>query len=321
MEKKYAIGIGFNLFGGQAHLLREDGKIIATVQKKRKFVDANETIGVLLSLFEEIVKKSAKYKDGIIGVGLALGGIVNKKKGVVYWPQKQNDSCVYISLPFKQYLEDKFKLPIFIENDANASAFAEYKLNYSSYKNLIYMFSGVGCGIIIEGKLYRGKDGGAGELFVNPQRVMVSSLGEFIFLSQWPQDLGVVKRAKELISLGKDTSLIRRVDSVGNLSLESIVEEAKEKDRISREILKEAAFPLGVKIAFLINFLNPEVVIIGGGFEEAGNFFLEEILKTIRIFSFSALSKNLKINFSSLGRNAASLGVAHLIFEEKSLHS
>jgi len=85
--------------------------------------------------------------------------------------------------------------------------------------------------------------------------------------------------------------------------------------------LKEAASLLGVKIAFLINLLNPEVVIIGGGFEEAGDFFLEEILKTVRKFSFSALGKNLKINLSSLGRNAASLGVAHLLFEEKALHS
>ncbi|HDN85899.1 MAG: hypothetical protein DRP68_02045 [Candidatus Omnitrophota bacterium] len=318
---KYVIGIGLNLFDARALLLNSKGKIVLHAERKRKFVTANETIDVCLSLFEEIFKKSKRYKSNIIGAGLALGGIVNRRKGVVYWPQKQDDSCVYISLPFKKYLEDKFKLPIFIENDANASAFAEYKLNYSSYKNLIYMFSGVGCGLIIDGKLYRGKDGGAGELFVNSQKVMVSSLGEFGFLSQWPQDLGVTKRAKELISLGRNTSLIKRIDSVGSLSLESIVEEAKGKDRVSREILKEAAFPLGVKIAFLINLLNPEVVIIGGGFEEAGDFFLEEILKTVRKFSFSALGKNLKINLSSLGRNAASLGVAHLLFEEKALHS
>lgn len=318
-EKKYAVGMGLNLFDARALLLREDGKVIAQVEKKRKSVSANETITIFLSLFEEILSKSKKYRKDIIGAGVALGGVVDKKKGVVYWPQKHGSSYVYISVPFKQYLEDKFKLPIYMENDANACAWAEYTLNYKNHKNLIYMFSGVGCGFILDGKVYEGKDGGAGELFVSPHSMMTSLLGDFNFLSQWPQDLGVIKRAKELISLGKPTTLLKRIGSTGDLSLENVFLEGKNKDRLSREILKEAALSLGVKISFLINLLNPEVIIIGGGFEEAGDFFLEEVSKVIRKFSFSALRKNLKLHLSNLGREAPPLGVAHLLFEEKSL--
>ncbi len=319
MQKyRYAIGIGINLFDAQAILLREDGKVIVRVEKKRKSNNVNETIKVLLSLFTDILKQSGKYKDGIVGAGLALGGTIDKKKGLVYWPQEQNNSHIlYVAAPFKKYLEDKFKLPIFIENDANACAWAEYKLNYSDYNNLIYMFSGVGCGLILNGNLYRGRDGGAGELFVTPRKVMSCSLGNFGFLSQWPRDLGIIKRAKELISQGKAVPLVKRINSVGELSLEDIFKELRNRDKLSRELLKEPAFSLGVKISSLVNLLNPEVVIIGGGLEEGGEFFLDEAAKAVKKYSFSVLRKSLKIKFSSLGRNAVSLGAAHLIIGQK----
>lgn len=316
-EYKYAIGIGLNLIDARAILLREDGKIVFQVDKKRKLVTANETINILLSLFDNILAKSKQFKKDIIGAGLALGGVVDKREGVVYWPQRQDSSCLYITVPFKKFLEEKFNLPIYMENDATASAWAEYILNFKNYKNLIYMFSGVGCGLILNGQLYTGKDGGAGEIFLTSHKFMSSPLGDFGFLSQWPKDLGVVKRAKGLISLGRPTALIKKIDSAGRLTLEDIFESAKGKDKLSREVLKEAAFCLGVKISFLINLLNPEVVVIGGGFEESGEFLLEEILKVTKEFAFSALRKNIKIHFSSLGRVAPPLGAAYLIFEEK----
>jgi len=90
MKHKYLIGIGLNLFDARAILLREDGEAIAEVEKKRESVGANETIQVLLELFESIIPKAKKYKSEIIGVGIALGGVVDSKKGVVHWPQKQD---------------------------------------------------------------------------------------------------------------------------------------------------------------------------------------------------------------------------------------
>lgn len=318
-NSKYAIGVGLNLFDASAILLREDGKVMVRCGRKRNFTTVNETINLLISLFEDILNKSARYKDRIAGAGIALGGVVNDRKGVVYWPQCQDHSCVYISVPFKKYLEEKFSIPIFMENDANSCAWAEYKTNFSGCKNLVYIFSGVGCGIIIDGRLYRGRDGGAGELFVSRAKNMDTHLGNFDFLTQWPQDLGIVEEAKQEISRGRESSLLRRIDSVGGLSPENVFKEAAAGDSLSSELLKKAAFALGVKISFLIDLLNPEVIVIGGGFEEAGEFFLGEVLRVIRKFSFSALRKNLKVRLSSLGRDTVPLGVAGLFFQEKTL--
>ncbi len=311
-KNEYSLGIGLNLFDARALLLREDGKIISEVKKNRTNINANETIEILLELFENILLKTKKYKDEIVGVGLALGGIVDSKRGVVHWPDKQG---TYISLPLRDYLENKFGFPVSIENDANACAWAEYTANFPDRKDIVYMFSGVGCGIITRGRLYKGRDGGAGELFLRPQKAMGSNLGNFSFLKPWPADLDMVKRAKELISLGKDTSLVKKISSTGELFLESIFEEAQKKDRVARTVLKEAAFSLGVKTAFLVNLLNPDTVVIGGGLESAGEFFLEECANSIKKFAFSEMKRNCKITFSQLGASATSLGSAKLVFK------
>ncbi|MCP4652867.1 MAG: ROK family protein [Candidatus Omnitrophica bacterium] len=317
MKHKYSIGIGLNLFDARAILLREDGKIIAEIEKKRETITANETIEVLLSLLEEIVDKSSKHKEEISKIGLALGGIVNKKKGVVYWPQTQATSYAQIALPLKDHLEKKFGFGVVIENDANACAWAEYCLSFPKNKNLVYMFSGSGCGIVVDGKLYRGKYGGAGEPFLDPKgKLMSSRLGEFSFLRRWPADLEMVTRAKELISLGKESSLIKKITSTGGLDLRSIFKESKKKDKVSREILREGAFALGVKIAFLINLLNPEVVVVGGGLEEAGDFFLDECISAIKSFSLNESRKGCKIVASGLSKKATSLGAAFIALHQ-----
>ncbi len=321
MKNKYSIGIGLNLFDARAIFINEEKKVLLEVEKPRKNISANETIQVLLELFEEITARAKHYKkEDIEGVGLALGGIVNTHKGIVYWPQKQYSSYSYISVPLKDYLEKKFGFPVLIENDANASAVAEHFCNFPKEKNIIYMFSGVGCGIVASGKLYKGKDGQAGELFLNAKERMQSQLGDFSFFKQWPADLGIVKSAKELVSLGKDSSLIKRITPTGELHLNDIFEESNKKDKVAREVLKEAALSLGVKIAFLVNLLNPEVVVIGGGFENAGEFFLEECINSVKTFSFNETRKGCKIVLSELGKKATSLGAALAIFEKDSLH-
>lgn len=312
-KKKYSLGIGLNLFDARALLLEKGGKVVTEVKKNRVNVSANETIEILLELFNSILVKAKKYRDSIEGIGLALGGIIDSRKGIVHWPDRQG---IYISVPLREYLEKKFGFPVLLENDASACAWAEYITNFSKCRNMLYMFSGVGCGIIADGHLYRGSDGGAGELFLNSRKIMSSHLGNFSFLKQWPADLDMVKRAKELVSLGKETSLMKKISSTGELSLEYIFEEAEKKDKVAKEVVREAAFSLGVKIAFLVNLLNPEVVVIGGGLEKAGEFFLEECANSIKKFAFIEMRRNFKISLSQLGADATARGAAMLVFQK-----
>lgn len=311
--KQYAIGIGLNLFDARAILLRNDGKIIVEVKKDRHVVNANETIKILLELFEAILAKSKKYHRQIHGANCALGGIVNSKTGIVYWPEQHGS---YIALPLGEQLGKKYGMSVSIINDASACAWAEYSINYAKHTHLVYMFSGVGCGIVVDGKLYTGRDGGAGELFLNSQPAMASRLGDFSIFKPWPVDLAILKRTKELLSLGKETSLVNKISPTGELSLKSVFEAAKKKDRLAREVMREAAFALGIKIAILINLLNPDGVVIGGGLEAAGDVFLEECIGTVKKYAFNEMRKNCKISLSTLGADATSLGAAMLLLRQ-----
>ncbi len=316
MGLKYALGIGINLFGARAIVLREDGKVAAEIERAEGPATANDTIKVLHELLEEILTKTASHKDDIKKAGIAIGGIVNQKKEVVFWPEGQG-AYAHVTFPLKEHLEKKFGVPVFLENDANACAWAEYLLNFSRCKNILYLFSGVGCGIIVDGKLYRGKSGTAGELFLSgDNRTMTSRLGDFSFLRQWPADLFMVRRAKELISLGKESSLIKKITSAGALTLKDVLREAVKKDKLAREVVKEGAFALGAKAAFLINLLDPEAVVIGGELEEGGDVFLEECTAAIKTFSLSETRAGCRLVMSPLGKRAVALGAAYLAFQE-----
>ncbi len=315
-EKKCAVGIGFNLFESRAILLREDGKVLAEVQRDVPR-NVNDTIQSLLNLLADIFEKSSKYKSQISKIGIALGGIISHKKEVIFWPKGQG-SYAHVRFPLKEHIEKQYGIPVVLENDANACAWAEHIINFTKNKHMIYMFSGVGAGIIIDGKLYHGKSGTAGELFLNADhKIMSSRLGDFSFLRQWPAGMEMTKRAKELISLGNDSSLLKKISSTGQLNLKDILHEAVKKDKIAREVVREGAFALGVKVAFLINLLDPEVVIIGGGMEEGGDIFLEDCLVAIKMFSLSESRTNCKIVMSPLGKTAASVGAAWLALSEK----
>lgn len=317
---KYAIGISLNLLGAKSVLLREDGKVVSESYRRRKDPTVNNGIELLIEVVEDAVRRGEKYRKDILGVGFALGGIVDQKKGIVYWPQPQDSYYAYISVPVKKYFQERISYPIILENDANASAYAEYILNYSDKKYLIYMFSGVGCGIIINGALYHGKCGAAGELFLNHHKINMTSLGGFSFLHQWPITLGIEKLAKEKIAKGEETVLIKKITSTGELASDDIIKEAYNRDKVAAQILKEVGFSLGIKIAFLINLLNPEVVVIGGGLEKWGELFLEEVHKGVKKFSFYEAKRGITLALSSLGEKAASLGVAHIVLRENSLH-
>ena len=319
-NKRYILGIGINIFDARAVLMDEEDKVVVQVDRKGENITANGTIQAVLGLCEKVIAKAGKFKGQIAGIGLALGGIIDKKKGGVYWPQKVDSTYVYVNIPLKKYLEDRFKLPVAIENDANACVWAEHLYNFPGNKNIIYLFSGVGCGLLINGSVFRGRNGSAGEIFINQQKVMTSYLGDFSFLKPWPFDLGVVKRAKEFIAMGKSSSLIKSISPTGDLKIDDVFGAAKNGDKLSKDLLKEAAFLLGIKLSLLINIFNPEVVIIGGGFEDGGDLFLNEINKAVKKFSFSETRKNLKIVLSKLGREATSLGAALIAREESPLH-
>lgn len=329
-QAAYAVGVGLNLMNMVGLLVDAKGNIVLKTQIKRPQASVKEIVEVIFEITREILRRSKKYMPDIKGIGIGIAGIIDKKEGSIHWPEKLNNhnyTYASVNVPLRDLIEKEFGLPTVIENDATAACFGEQWLDLEpGLKNVIYMISGVGCGIMINGEIYTGSKGCAGEISINNYKkdnLFNCSLGNPCFLKRWEIDLGIVREARNKLSgSSHETSkIIELVDNkIEDIDLRSIFVAAKEGDKLAREILNVAAERLGIKISYLVNLLNPEAVVIGGGLEEAGEEFLLKVSQVIKDWSFREITEDLKIVYSQLRENAVALGASSLIVRQVFAH-
>jgi predicted NBD/HSP70 family sugar kinase len=321
----YAIGVGLNLMNMVGLLVDLKGNIITKTQIVRPRASVKEITECLLEITREVFRRSKEYSPNIKGIGIGMAGLVNKKDGSVHWPQKMDHYYTYASvdIPLKELMEKEFNLPTLIENDATAACFGEHWFDLErSYKNVIYMFSGVGCGIMLNGEIYTGTDGYAGEVSIYNYKEQDSfncEAARGCFLKRWEIDLGIIDDIKAMLAKNKESAekFFKLTSSnIDNVDLKSVFIAAREKNPLACSALGLAAKRLGVKIASLVNLLNPEVVVIGGGLESAGEDFLNKVIATVKDWTFREMSSSLRIIYSQLRENAVASGAASIVMQK-----
>lgn len=320
----YIVGVGLNLMNIVGLLVDLKGNIITKTQIARPRPSVKEITECLLEVVREIFRRSKEYTPQIKGIGVGIAGLVSKKDGSIHWPQKMDHYYTYASvdLPLRTLIEREFDLPTIIENDATAAAFGEYWLGMEEgIKNLIYMFSGVGSGLVLNGQIHRGSQGYAGEVSIynyKEQDAFSCAAGNPCFLKRWEVDLGIVDDIKQLLNKDKEAAqkfFKLTASNINNVDLKSVFIANRAKDPMASAVLQKAAQRLGVKVAYLVNFLNPEMVVIGGGMEEAGEDFLNTVQSTVKDWAFREVTEDLKIVYSQLRENAVALGSASLVMQ------
>ncbi len=326
----FVIGVGLNLANMVGLLLDLKGNIITKTQVARPRASVREISESLLEIVRELLRRSKEHLPDIKGIGVGVAGLINKENGSIHWPQKVDNYYTYASvdLPLKDLMEKEFNLPTLIENDATSACFGEHWLDLEKgYKNVLYMFSGVGCGIMINGEVYRGSSGYAGEVSIYNYK----ESGDFncqaakdCFVKRWEMDMGMVAELKEALASNpqeRDNFLkAAALSSVDQVDLKHIFLAARAKEPIAWGVLDRAAKRLGIKISYLVNLLNPEVVVIGGGLEEAGEDFLNRVSSTVKAWAFREATDDLKIVYSQLRENAVALGAASLVTQRMFAH-
>jgi predicted NBD/HSP70 family sugar kinase len=316
------IGVGLNLMNMVGLLVDLKGNIITKTQIARPRPNVKEIAECLLEIIREILRRSKEYTTNIKGIGVGVAGLVNKKDGSIHWPQKMDHYYTYASvdLPLKELIEKEFNLPTLIENDSTAACFGEHWLGLDrALKNVLFMFSGVGCGIMINGEVYTGRDGYAGEVSINnfkEEDLFNCDFSHSCFLKRWEMDLGIVDEVKGLLQADKDAaSKFYQLTSstLQNVDLKSVFIAARSHDPLATAALQKAAKRLGIKIAYLVNLFNPEAVVIGGGLEEAGDIFLNDVSTNVKEWAFRETTEDLKIAYSHLRENAVATGAASLV--------
>jgi predicted NBD/HSP70 family sugar kinase len=243
--------------------------------------------------------------DNLLGIGVAVPGLIDKEKGILEFAPNLGWKNVYILKIFK----DKFNLPVILDNEAKAAAIGEREFIYPKMDNMVFISinEGIGCGVILNGELYRGASGNAGEF------------GHIIIDTNGPECHCGNRGCWE--TLASESYIVNRYLKSSNsnkeLTKEKIYQLGKNGDKKIIEIFNEAGKNIGVGLVNIVNGLSPELLVIGGGIVEIKDYVYEEIIKKLEESALSISYKKVEIKFSELAGLAAVYGMADLIINER----
>ncbi|MBB6325201.1 putative NBD/HSP70 family sugar kinase [Algoriphagus iocasae] len=276
-----------------------------------------ETFEQLCDLIDTYLKNTGIKSEKIIAIGFSMPGLIDSVGGVNYTYLRFGKKTLL------ENLEERFAKKIFLENDARAMTLAEFKFGSDhSHKNVLGIFVGwgIGLGIIIDGKIYQGASGFAGEFSHSPifeSRDVTCTCGKKGCLESVSSGTAIVRMAEEAIKLDKDSILARMVrDHQGELEPALVVEAALAGDQRAITILSEAGLDLGRGISILIQLLNPELIIIGGSVAEANQYLITPIQQALNIYSMAKSRERSQLALYQLGEDVGLLGGVAVVNEK-----
>lgn len=292
-----------------------EGEILyRTKRGTPKFDGAAEILQTIIECADEC-RRHLENKFKIEFIAAAVPATVNTASGIIL--KAPNVPCLD-GFRFAEMLSEMTATPVVLENDANAAAIGEnWRGAGRGFENSICVTlgTGVGGGIIIDGKVLRGIDGTAGEIghiCVEPFGASCGC-GSNGCVEQYASANALVRLADELREQFSDSSLAAK----SGISAQEIYAAGKGGDRLALEIFRRQGFYLGVALADLINVLNPEVIVIGGGAAAGWDLFAPFLLGEIKKRAYREPVARVKIVRAECGDDAGILGAARLAFQQK----
>ncbi len=268
-----------------------------------------------IDVLKELFKKLGRPLTDIKLIGIGASGIVDIYSGTIHDTNPARGRTKTDLFDLVRLLEKKFNIPSLVGNDATCAAFGELSLSPNTeISEMLYIYADIGCGIIINRDIYCGTSGSAGEIqLLIDNRTKENPGMDIASYGVKGVDLGIVEKAKKLIERGESTGILKLAgDNKDMITKEIVFEAAGKGDKLARELLADAAYWLAVKIAYLINIFNPQLVIIGGGIEKSGSIFMDTLSSCVKMYAFEESFNAAKILPSFLGENAIALGAASL---------
>lgn len=256
--------------------------------------------------------------SNLVGMGVGAPGPLNPFTGVVFSPPNLPG---WSNVPLTAILEKEFRLPVYLGNDANLAALGEYTFGAGKdYRYLVYMTvsTGVGGGVIEDGRILQGARGAAAELGhmtidYNGPRCNCGNIGCLEILTAGPS---IRRRTIELLETGVPSKLVDMVGgNLQGITPELIAEAARQGDAAAVRIIKETAFFLGVGVTNVLHLYNPEIVVIGGGVSKMGDMIFEPLIEVVRERAMHAFWENVPIVQTELGGDIGLYGSIALVLQ------
>jgi len=270
---------------------------------------------------DTIVDQCGLTMDAVEAIGIGSPGPLDTRKGIVW---NAVNLPGWINIPLRDRIRERFQIHTILENDANAAAFGEYWRGAGRGSALMLAYTlgtGVGGGIIIDGKLIRGSTDGAGELghiTILPEGDLCSC-GNRGCLEAYASATSLVRRTRQKLNRGAVSILSKWMEEGRSLTAKLIDEAHLSNDSFAREALEEVGYFLGLGISGVVSALNPDTVVLGGGMMGAGEVILEPLRREVKRRVFPQHFNHLKIAAAMLGNDAGVIGAAGLVLERRGL--
>ncbi|MBE9583001.1 ROK family protein [Mucilaginibacter sp. JRF] len=281
-----------------------------------KLKDNPKALNSLVGLINIHIENSNVDKEKIIGVGIGMPGFVNVNEGINYTYLDAGDKSL------TEYLSDAVELPVYIDNDSSLIALSELKFGIAkSIKDVmvINIGWGIGLGMIINGQIFRGENGFAGEFSHIPiaEEGALCACGKQGCLEAEASLMAVAQKAIEGVESGQKSSLQQYItDDHSNLAVGSALMDAANKgDQYAIELLSDAAYKIGRALSILIHILNPKAIVLSGRGVKVGKLLLAPIQQALNKYCIPRLAQGTELFISDIGFDAELIGAAILVME------
>lgn len=311
MNRRLVIGLDLGGTNIKGALLDREGNIVLKKEVATLAQEGPEAVALRMAgLVSGFVAGANNNGEEVIGVGIGIPGLPDQENGnVIFAPNLR-----WRNVPLVKLLQKSIRVPVMLENDANVAALGEqWRGAGRGSKNMIMITigTGIGGGLIINGKLYSGTNGSAGEIghtVIDPAGPLCTC-GRQGCLETLTSAAAMKRMAGEAVARGEKTSLAGKKE----IEARDVICAAREKDPTAVKIINSAAHYLGMGIANMINLFNPDTVVIGGGVSGAGDVLLNPLRDSIKKWSLEASYRVVKLALAELGNDAGCIGAGGLV--------
>jgi len=314
----FFVGVEVSSYHINIGLMNFKREMIRTLEHIDYQLDNTEkSLNALCQTIQHFIDTCEVAKEKILGIGVNLSGRINNKTGYSFSYFNFHED------PLSKIIEHEIGIPTYLENDSRAMAYGEFSsgiVNGERHVLFVNIDHGIGLGVMINGELYYGKSGFAGEFGHIPvfDNEIICRCGKKGCLET--EASGIALRANFIARLkdGASSILEKKHEDLNAITLAEIVEAAKNDDTLAIELIDEIGEKLGRGMATLINLFNPELVILGGILANTGEYLSLPMKNAINKYSLSLVNNDTRIKTSKLGEKAGLLG-ACLILRDRLL--
>ncbi len=317
------ISVGVDLGGTKIHTVvaKADGAVLGEDHRPTEATQGPDAVVARIAASVRAACELAGVSvESVAGVGISSPGPCDPKRGVVTnAPNLPGFHDVHLT----HLVSEALSLPVLLENDANAACYGEFRFGAGrGLRHVVYVTlgTGIGGGIIIDGKIYEGASGAAGEvghIIIDPDGPPCNcgARGCVEALASGP---AIAREAKRAIAEGR-SPIMAGLAGDSRPTAELVLRAAQQGDAVAREIIRSAGHSLGIGLIGVLNCLNPEALILGGGLIGLGDLYLEPAITTAKSGAFEQIMSDVTITLASLGERSGALGAAALVMAKPNL--